>query len=62
MSTMELTADNFNQVIFDNDFVITDFWAEWCGPSAAPAARSAAVFERVSDKHEDVSTAADKNQ
>lgn len=32
MSTMELTADNLNQVTFDNDFVISDFCAEWYGP------------------------------
>ncbi|MEV1066117.1 thioredoxin domain-containing protein [Streptomyces sp. NPDC050263] len=48
MSTIELTADNFNEVISGNDFVIIDFRAEWCGPCR----KFGPVFERVSDKHE----------
>lgn len=50
MSIIELTADNFNDVISANDFVIIDFWAEWCGPCR----KFGPVFEQVSDKHEDV--------
>ncbi|MGW0953542.1 thioredoxin [Streptomyces sp. NPDC001212] len=50
MSTIELTADNFNEVVSGNDFVVIDFWAEWCGPCR----KFGPIFERVSEKHDDL--------
>lgn len=28
----EVTDSNFDQIIQDNDTVMLDVWAEWCGP------------------------------
>jgi len=50
MATVNLTKDNFEQVVTGNDVVIVDFWAPWCAPCRA----FAPTFEQASEQHADV--------
>ena len=32
MATVDITGEQFASTVEDNDIVLVDFWAEWCGP------------------------------
>jgi thioredoxin 1 len=49
MAVTQLTQSNLDDTINNNDIVVIDFWAPWCGPCQT----FKPIFEQAAEKHED---------
>jgi thioredoxin 1 len=50
MATIELTGENFEQSVKDNEILFVDFWASWCGPCR----QFAPTYEAASEANPDM--------
>jgi len=50
MATINLTLDNLESTIENNDVILIDFWSESCGPCKL----FGPIFEKVSEKYPDI--------
>ena len=50
VATVKMTKDNFEEIVKNNDTILVDFWAAWCGPCKA----FAPTFEKASEAHPDI--------
>ena len=53
MATKNINAEDFERTITDNDIVLVDFWADWCGPCK----RFAPIYEKASEEYSDITFA-----
>jgi thioredoxin len=50
MPAIELTNENFQEIVNNNDIVLIDFWAAWC----APCRTFGPIFEAASEQNPDM--------
>jgi thioredoxin 1 len=53
MASFALGGKNLESSVADNNILLIDFWASWCGPCRA----FGPVFEKVAKKHPDIAFA-----
>ncbi|MFE6506953.1 thioredoxin [Nocardioides sp. NPDC057767] len=50
MPTVELGAENFESTVTDNEIVLVDFWASWCGPCR----QFSPIYDAASEQHPEI--------
>jgi thioredoxin 1 len=53
MPTVEINTEDFEDTVTNNEIVLVDFWADWCGPCK----RFAPIYEKASEEHPDITFA-----
>jgi thioredoxin 1 len=53
MATININANDFEDTITNNDIVLVDFWAEWCGPCK----RFGPIYEKASEEYGNITFA-----
>lgn len=50
MATVDLSIQDLEKALNENDIILLDLWAEWCGPCK----QFGPIYDEASERHDDV--------